>query len=228
MDELVYRKAKKQQLELIGKKFGRLTVVNLVGFKSKKRGSIDIHEPVYALICDCGKELIRTRREFKYGNTRSCGCLRQEVVYEKFSNNRSISDILFYKTQLYNKYIHSANRRGIEFKLDFEVFNTITASNCHYCGAKPKTGFKYKSNHNLYFYNGVDRYIDNEGYTEENSVPCCTTCNFLKGNLDGFDFVAAVEKIHSHCSFSQQCGSKNWAKSVEPEIGNTEVTVNVN
>ena len=45
--------------------------------------------------------------------------------------------------------------------------------------------------------NGVDR-VDSKGsYSIENSVPCCKTCNFMKGPMakgEFFDQVFAIQK----------------------------------
>lgn len=225
MDNLVYRKAKKPHLELIGQQYGRLTVINLIGYRQYLRGKKTVHEPVYQLQCSCGKSVTLRRVDFKYGNTRSCGCLRQEIVYEKFANNRSVSDSTFYKTQVFNSYTRKANSRNQEFELSFNEFDKLISSPCHYCGIKPSNEYKYKSKNSTLFYNGVDRVNNNIGYTVDNAVSCCKTCNFLKGRFNVDEFVEQIERIHSHCSLSQQCGLKNRAKSEEAEMANTEVTI---
>ena len=60
---------------LINQKFGRLTVLEkaesiFVG--GKKRGA-------FKCKCDCGKEIIVLREKLINGNTKSCGCLREET-----------------------------------------------------------------------------------------------------------------------------------------------------
>lgn len=197
--ELVIRKAKKQHLELIGKKFGRLIVKSLVGFTKKAYGNKTIHEPVYVLECECGKVTTLQRVVFKYGNTKSCGCFRREVVYERFANNRSISDEIFYKTSLMNSYIKKANSRGKDFELTFKQFDNFITGNCYYCGIIPSNQYKYKKKDITIMYNGVDRVNPDLGYTLSNCVSCCKTCNFLKGTLQKEEFINQINKISSHC-----------------------------
>jgi hypothetical protein len=58
---------------MIGEKFGRLKVKSLSKILSK-RGRIQ-----YNVICECGKKLQVTKYNLKSGNTKSCGCLRNEL-----------------------------------------------------------------------------------------------------------------------------------------------------
>lgn len=226
MAGLITRKPRKQHKELIGKKFGKLTVQTLLGYVSKPYGKKTIHEPVYSLLCDCGNTTTLKRVDFKYGNTKSCGCLRNEIVYERFANNRSVSDIVFYKNQIMNSYIRRANSKDREFKLTYEEFDTLLKGNCFYCGVSPSTPYVYQRKNVELLYNGVDRVNPSLGYTLENSVSCCKTCNFLKGTLAGEEFLDQVEKIALHCGLSQRCELNNRAKSVEAETADTEVTYN--
>ena len=53
---------------MIGQKFGRLTVQKLVGMS--KHG-----ESTWICDCDCGNDTKATRSNLKTGNTKSCGCL---------------------------------------------------------------------------------------------------------------------------------------------------------
>lgn len=58
--------------QYIGKKFGRLTVVEFIGVKES--------EAIYAFKCDCGNMITTSFHRVKQGNTKSCGCLKQDNV----------------------------------------------------------------------------------------------------------------------------------------------------
>lgn len=58
--------------DIIGKKFGRLTVVSF----NNKVGEYQY----YLCRCDCGNEKVVNRRELKAGHTKSCGCLHKELL----------------------------------------------------------------------------------------------------------------------------------------------------
>ena len=59
-------------IPMIGNRYGRLLVAERAGTNGKA--------PVYRCLCDCG-EIVEVRgRSIRLGDTRSCGCLRREVL----------------------------------------------------------------------------------------------------------------------------------------------------
>ena len=58
---------------LVGQEFGRLTVV-------EKIGSIGNRGIVWRCVCCCGNETTVPTRDLRSGNTKSCGCLRNEKI----------------------------------------------------------------------------------------------------------------------------------------------------
>lgn len=65
-------------IDLIGKKFGRLTVI--------KRSAKCIRSGMWLCGCECGNWRIVRGSDLKSGNTRSCGCYRRELIRQR---NRS-------------------------------------------------------------------------------------------------------------------------------------------
>lgn len=63
--------------DLLGERFGRLTIV---GNPFKKEGSTAIF---YQCVCDCGENKILPRVRLIRGETKSCGCLRKDYMKEK-------------------------------------------------------------------------------------------------------------------------------------------------
>lgn len=77
----------KPKIDLIGKKFGKLTVVEyLEGFKSKNKKSSNNY---WRCLCNCGGESVVTTSRLRSKNTRSCGCLRVQMI-SKINKNRAI------------------------------------------------------------------------------------------------------------------------------------------
>ena len=64
----------------------------------------------------------------------------------------------------FNIYRRSAGRRGFDFELTFEEFIEFWQYPCEYCGSEI----------------GTIRVDNSQGYSPENIVPCCTTCNKMK------------------------------------------------
>ena len=74
-------------------------------------------------------------------------------------------------------------RRQLEWKLTIEEFEKIIRQPCYYCGEMDGK------------FSGVDRIDSNKGYTIENCVPCCKTCNRMKRTMSPQEFVKRCKKI---------------------------------
>jgi hypothetical protein len=66
-------RAMSRQLNLIGCRFGRLTVVRDTGLRRSRN-------VVWAVACDCGKQIFTTSHYLKSGYTNSCGCIRLQLL----------------------------------------------------------------------------------------------------------------------------------------------------
>lgn len=73
---LTQQKRARDTEELIGQRFGRLIVTEFVG-TDKHRYS------VYECACDCGNVTRVNANKLKTGHVRSCGCLKDEVCYNR-------------------------------------------------------------------------------------------------------------------------------------------------
>lgn len=69
---------KKNLKDIIGDKFGKLTVISRVEDHIQNNGK---HRPSYLCKCDCGNECITTANNLQSGKTKSCGCLLKEINY---------------------------------------------------------------------------------------------------------------------------------------------------
>lgn len=70
------------KLNLIGEKYGRLTVIEQAPNKGKRTQ--------WKCLCDCGKEKVVSTDCLRNGNTKSCGCYKSELVVQK-NKDRTIS-----------------------------------------------------------------------------------------------------------------------------------------
>lgn len=61
--------------DLTGKKFGRLTGIEIVGSNSRK-------DRLWKFKCDCGREVVEPATFVVQGRIKSCGCLRKETTRE--------------------------------------------------------------------------------------------------------------------------------------------------
>lgn len=146
--------------------------------------------------CSCGKlKLVKTHNLLK-GKSKSCGCI-QRLKLSSFSkgkpsvNSVSVSHLAI--TQLINSYKHSAKKRKLIYSLSRDEFESLIFQKCFYCQKDvsntkivKKTPFKY---------NGIDRFNNLIGYEISNCRPCCATCNVMKLDMSGEDFLEHISNI---------------------------------
>ena len=96
---------------------------------------------------------------------------------------------------LYNQYRSSAKSKRLVFSLTKDEFRKITQKKCHYCDSEPADVRNTKGLNGSYTHNGIDRKNNNIGYTLENSLPCCSFCNYLKKHHNYDVFVLHIHKI---------------------------------
>ena len=139
--------------DIIGKKFGLLTVKSFLGYKNRR--------PFYLVVCDCGKEKEVCYWELVRGDTKSCGCLHKKLLSERAKTHGDS------KTRLYKIWLGIKKRcldknsttfmyyggRGINLCddwLDYSSFKKWSLENC------------YKENLS------IDRIDNNGNYTPKN------------------------------------------------------------
>ena len=71
-----------KKLDLTGQRFGRLVVIR----KSVERANAG--EVLWECKCDCGEFSVVKSGNLRSGSTKSCGCLRKEVVSKKNENKK--------------------------------------------------------------------------------------------------------------------------------------------
>ena len=171
-------------LNLAEKKFGRLRVISRGGVN--KRGNY-----LWNCICECGKEkllpsdhLIRKRKPVT-----SCGCYRNDRIRERHLPNETAFRLL---VGVYKK---RSRYKKIKFELSDDDFRTLTSGACAYCGDPPSMVIQNKPKTGSYTYSSIDRKHSSEGYTLQNSVPCCKPCNYMKWIFSEEEFKARIIKI---------------------------------
>jgi len=83
-----------------------------------------------------------------------------------------------------------AKSKDLDCSISIEDFKKMHKEPCNYCG----DNFDRKAGY------GIDRIDSNIGYTKENSVACCSKCNFAKNNLEYDEFIKHILKIANHIS----------------------------
>lgn len=130
-----------------------------------------------------------------HGTSRYCSnkCRGEKRIRTNLANKDkrkdriNSGDIDFIANEIYIKYKQRSPSRGLDFNLTLDFFKKYVHSDCFYCGnVIPKVGFDRKDN--------------SIGYVEENCVPCCPDCNFMKKDLSFEDFIEKCKSISKNFS----------------------------
>jgi len=191
--------------ELKGTQWSRLIHTGITEFR-KEEGNLGKRRLWAKFDCECGtKGKWIQFKEVKSGKTKSCGCLRKEHNPRNWTKGRYPQETCY--KHLYNRYKKSSKQRSIKY-LPYEQWLKVVIQECYYCGSAPKPynlfnepsrrkawkGSKSEFQEYEVLVNGVDRYEPAQTYIE-NSVPCCSVCNVMKGTLTPNEFKEHIEKI---------------------------------
>lgn len=140
----------------------------------------------------------RENNKKPYSNTNCCPCcetcnfMKGELGRENYLNMikhimsyMSIHLIDFKCPELFgnhcssnfNEYKLRAEKKQLIFELTEFEFGVIQVMECYMCGRQTTNTHT----------NGIDRVDNKLGYTLDNCLPCCGTCNFIKNKYDIFD-----------------------------------------
>lgn len=178
---------KKERIDLTGQIFGRLKVDRFshVDEYGKAR---------WVCICECGNISVIRSADLRKGSVLSCGCLQKELTSKRFRKPPGASA----RFRIYHGYMRHAKMKKFEFELSFENFSHLTSNNCYYCGIKPEKLSSFKDSNGQCIYNGIDRVDNSRGYTLDNCVPCCETCNRAKRILSEKEFLIWINRLYNH------------------------------
>lgn len=185
-EEEVLSKPGKSPEYLIGIKYEKLTVVD---FRYTKSGLTWICK------CECGKiAYVRSKKHLE----KRIACQSCTASIRSALKHSSIPHY-GYKKRKYKEYKDGANKRHLDFELtESEFFNLIT-SPCVYCGKKPElktSQYAVKADIEPLTSNGVDRLDSSKGYTVDNSVSCCSDCNYGKHRKSKQEFLEWVSRVY--------------------------------
>ena len=168
-------------------------------------------EPSTRICSMCNKSQDISQYNGQKGNiTRHCNSCREKGKIRDKNRNKDIrnekaqiaesnperkrkkkkwSENIRYKSESYhyNSYKTHAHERGLCFDLEIDIYMSIIYKKCYYCNSMNNAGF-----------NGVDRKDNIVGYTLDNSVACCSTCNFMKKTTESTIFIKKAIHIDTY------------------------------
>lgn len=180
-----------------GERYGRLLVISRYG----SRGTA----ATWLCRCDCGREHVAVSNALRSGYTKSCGCSRRTGKNSRPLYRSAHEPGHSAKRTLLKQYRGAARKRGHEWVITDDQFFELTQRPCHYCGVEP-SHIKAPSRNGFYKYNGVDRKDNARGYTPDNVVSCCATCNHAK-------HVMSYEAFKSWIARLVEFAARSWVES---------------
>lgn len=173
---------------ILDQKFGRLTVVEFVGITNRAAR--------WRCICDCGNEKITYGCSLRTGVTKSCGCYNKDIAKTRGRKTEfgatCTNDVFCF----YRNHAKKANR---DFEFSKEEFRNLIIQSCVYCGDALTNERKSPRSYGEFKYTGLDRVDSSKGYTKENTVPCCSMCNYMKRHHSTETFLNHIKRIVEYC-----------------------------
>jgi hypothetical protein len=175
------------KIDLTGKRFGKLVVLEDTGIRKSRR-------PIWKCLCDCGETKNILGKYLLNGDTKSCscGCLTSGRAHNR-TGYKELSGCYWYIV------IAQAKRRGIPVLITPEdAYNKFISQN-------RKCAF---TDEILTFSNSLrderknqtaslDRIDSNKGYTLDNIQWVHKTINIMKNTLSVEEFVEWASKVHT-------------------------------
>jgi hypothetical protein len=186
--------------DIIGKKYGRLTVVKLLEERGN-RGQLK-----YLCECECGKKHITSGESIRAGKSKSCGCLKKEFIEKNKFKRIEDREIALLKVQ-YSHLKRRNKKMGFVDVIDFETFTRLSKGSCKYCGLEYSKEIEDRLNESkkskrlsdhILKCNGIDRVDNKKGYVKDNCVSCCKYCNFAKHTMTEDEFYKWIKKVYEY------------------------------
>lgn len=203
-------------MDLTGARVGRLTVISRSPKAATNHGGAS-----WNCQCDCGNTSVvrasslRKGAKGLKGGVQSCGCgqsqVCRELAYKWIEKRGCVGGV----TREVNGYKKNCEKRGFTWDLTYQEALDLLTSDCVYCGQAPTKPTQSKRLNKVEKIGGIDRVDNNKGYTPDNSVSCCETCNRAKLKMTRGEFLDWANRVVEH---QRNMGNINLSAVAESEL----------
>jgi hypothetical protein len=176
----------------LGDVFGKLTVSAEPFIKKQGKTSRFFTE----VKCICGNKKIVSCSKLRAGNYKHC----IDCSYEERS--QKAPRVTQYQQMFKRLVLDRCKKKNIEVSITVDDYTKIIIQDCFYCNDTPRQTNRFANrkyvNTETIFANGIDRIDSSIGYTLNNCIPCCTSCNYAKHKLTQEEFFEKIKKIYKH------------------------------
>lgn len=160
-------------LNLIGERYGRLTVVAFDRLQN--------HKTYWKCICDCGLTVVATGNNLRSGNTKSCGCLHRESMRKTGKQNARHGESHNNRTRLYTIWCGMRQRCENPHREAYRLYGGKGVKVCDEWN--DYNAFKTWAESNGYADNlSIDRIDPDKGYCPENCRWITLSENIARAN----------------------------------------------
>ena len=178
----------KKAIELVGKRFGRLTIL------SKVIRPLAKNHTCWLCRCDCGNEITTWGPQLRGSKNRKGQTQCKKCSSAETGRRYQTSDTIL--KCLLGRYRDRAKKKGLEFTLSLNDIAQLIRCDCYYCGIQP---FAIFTKHTQRIsYTGIDRVDSTKGYVPENVVSCCKFCNQAKMDRTKDEFLEWLRRAYEH------------------------------
>lgn len=182
-------------IDLVGQKFGRLTVKKLAPRKPCYKASL-----IWECECDCGEIRHIPGGALRSGHRISCGCLPRTPKYKRWTGFGDISGASWWHI------VNRAKKGNIPLEITIQ---DAWAQFLKQDGKCALTGLSlsFETNHKNSAKQtaSLDRKDSNKGYTRENIQWVYKTVNFMKAWYDEKYFIQMCELVVNHNQKKKIC-----------------------
>ncbi len=174
---------------LVGKKFGKLVVLNEeVVFKSGKNRIFSTCE------CECGGKKVCERYGLMNGSTTSCGCVRRETTIAFNKTKKKPKGQRKQDDRRYNMY-HNAQHRAKKKKIPFTISmeDIVIPETCPLLGIPLVSTNNKRDPRNP----SLDQIDPGKGYTPDNIWVVSSRANWLKADATLTELKTLVENLEN-------------------------------
>lgn len=174
--------------KLLNQIFGK---AKIIGFAGRPKGR-------FTVLCECLNCGEITERRYDHlvrNNPEHC----KKCVKETYRHPERMTPL----NRHFSNFKSSAKTRNLLWELSLEEFEKVSKENCFYCGEPAHElrslswAGRNKSTYVKYIANGIDRIDSNKGYSINNIVSCCPTCNIMKNKFSLDVFYDKIRKIYN-------------------------------
>ena len=182
---------KRSQTNLVGRRFGKLTVVE----DSNQR----LHKhKMWRCECDCGNEKLVSSHHLTSNAVKSCGC---SSGYESGDKNPFFKGYKEIHSVVFRGYQRGAKSRNLEFNVTIEQIWELYVQQGRKCAVSGlPIAFTKNTNKSRHDTASLDRIDSSRGYTIDNVQWVHKEINTMKMNIPQDRFLELCRQVHLHNS----------------------------